>query len=238
MNESVELQEKHLNICIRNHPQRERENVNDIVSDLLTDGLQLRDNGFKKAIRKGRDDRKPGVIIVTCKNIEDKTEIMRRKKQLRKNRRYERVYIHADQSLETRVNNNNMKTLLSALGVKGLRLKGSRLVTENDSEVDTQSQPSIERNATHGDREARDARETSDRRGPNRSEHRNSSDYDRNYRRERNTGYSEWDRRENRYREQGQERGRYEEDRNRNRDRNDSRYTHENRDRYNTRYSR
>ena len=69
---------------------------------------------------------------MTCKNIEDKTEIMRRKKQLRKNRHYERVYIHADQSLETRVNNNNMKTLLSALGVKGLRLKGSRLVTEND----------------------------------------------------------------------------------------------------------
>ena len=48
VNESVELQEKHLNICIRNHPQRERENVNDIVSDLLTDGLQLSDTGFKK----------------------------------------------------------------------------------------------------------------------------------------------------------------------------------------------
>ena len=60
------------NICIRNHPQRERENVNDIVSDLLTDGLQLRDTGFKKAIRKGRDDRKPGVISETCKNIEIK----------------------------------------------------------------------------------------------------------------------------------------------------------------------
>ena len=77
---------KHLNICIRNHPQRERENVNYIVSDLFTDGLQLRDTGFKKAIRKGRDDRKPCVIIVTCKNIEDKTEIIRRKKQLRKNK--------------------------------------------------------------------------------------------------------------------------------------------------------
>ena len=240
VNESVEPQEKHLNICIRNHPQRERENVNDIVSDLLIDGLQLRDTGFKKAIRKGRDDRNSGVIIVTCKNIEDKTEIMRRKKQLRKNRRYERVYIHADQSLETRVNNNNMKTLLSALGVKGLRLKGSRLVTENDSEIDAQSQHSIERNTVHGDREERDAKDTSDRRGPNRSGRRNNSDYDRNYRRERNTGYSEWDRRENRYREQGPERGRYEEDSNRNRDRNDnnSRYTRENRDRYYTRYSR
>ena len=63
VNESVEPQESNLNICIRNHPQRIRENVNDIVSDLLTDGLQLRDTGFKKAIRKGRDDRKPGVIM-------------------------------------------------------------------------------------------------------------------------------------------------------------------------------
>ena len=94
---------------------------------------------------------------------------MRRKEQLRKNKRNERVYIHTDQLLETRVNNNNMKTLLSALG---LRLKGSRLVIENDSEVDTQSQHSIERNTTHGDREACDARETSVRRGQNRSEHR------------------------------------------------------------------
>ena len=67
MNEEVKLDEKHLNICIRNHPQRERENVNDIVSDLFADGLQLRDTGFKKAIRKGRDGRKPGVIIVTWK---------------------------------------------------------------------------------------------------------------------------------------------------------------------------
>ena len=37
VNEKVELDEKHLNICIRNHPQRERENVNDIVSDLFAD---------------------------------------------------------------------------------------------------------------------------------------------------------------------------------------------------------
>ena len=43
MSEKAKIDEKHLNFCIRNHPQRERENVNDIVSDLLNDGLQYRD---------------------------------------------------------------------------------------------------------------------------------------------------------------------------------------------------
>ena len=122
-----------LNICIRNHPQAERENVSSIVWDLLRDGLKLRDMGFKKAIRKDRDDHKPGVIIVTCEKAEDKALIMRKKKQLKNCKKYEKVYIHADQSIETRVNNSNMKLLISALGVTGLKMKGSRLVAGNSN---------------------------------------------------------------------------------------------------------
>ena len=74
----AEMDERHLNFCIRNHPQSERENVSCIVSDLLTDGLHLYDSGFKQAVRTGRDDRKPGVIIVHCESIENKTETTRR----------------------------------------------------------------------------------------------------------------------------------------------------------------
>ena len=107
-NESQELSDKALNFCLRNHPQTDRENVNNIVSDLLRDGLKLRDVSFKKAIRKDRDDHKPGVIIVTCKRPEDMTEIMRNKKLLKSSRNYEKVYIHADQSTETRVSNIRM----------------------------------------------------------------------------------------------------------------------------------
>ena len=39
--------------------------------------------------------------------------IMRAKKELKNSRKYEKVYIHNDQSVETRVNNNNMKLLIS-----------------------------------------------------------------------------------------------------------------------------
>ena len=133
LSDSEEQTERSLNFCIRNHPQTQRENVNTVVFDLLRDGLNLRDIGFKKAVRKDRDDHKPGVIIVTCKKVEDKTLIMQRKKQLKNSRRYQKVYIHADQSVETRVNNSNLKMLISALGVTGLRMKGSRLVADNSN---------------------------------------------------------------------------------------------------------
>ena len=62
--DTEEQTERSLNFCIRNHPQTERENVNTVVLDLLRDGLKLRDISFKKAVRKDRDDHKPGVI--TC----------------------------------------------------------------------------------------------------------------------------------------------------------------------------
>ena len=105
--EKVELNEKHLNICIRNHPQREREMW--LTSCQIC--LQL-DSHYMTLISKRRFEKGETIenhVFVTCKSKEDKIEIIRRKKQLRKNRRYERVYIHTDQSLEICVNNNNMK---------------------------------------------------------------------------------------------------------------------------------
>ena len=119
-----------LNICITNLPQTHRENLYDKVFDLFRDCLRLRDVRFKKAVRKDRNDSKPGVIIVTCENMEGKTMIMRAKKTLKNSRKYEKVYIHNEQSVEMQVNNNNMKLLISALGVSGITLRGPRLVTE------------------------------------------------------------------------------------------------------------
>ncbi|MES9880788.1 MAG: hypothetical protein ABW185_07895 [Sedimenticola sp.] len=133
-----ECDDKSLNFCIRNHDQRENENVSAIVTDLLKEGLNLRGMKFKKAVRKGRVDNKPGIIIVTCETVDDKNSIMQKKTQLRNSRRYERVYLHVDQSIETRVNSNNMKILLSALRIPGVRLRGSRLIVDSqtDNNVD------------------------------------------------------------------------------------------------------
>lgn len=79
------------------------------MSDLLFDGLHLLNVGIKKAVRKNRNDGKPGLIIVTYENMEDKSEIMRRKNGLN-SRKYEKVYSHSVKSLEACVKSNNLKT--------------------------------------------------------------------------------------------------------------------------------
>ena len=80
---NYEESDKNLNLCIRNLPQTEREKVDGKVCHLFSEGLILKDISFRKAIRKNRNDSKPGVIIVTCENMEDKTKIMREKRNLR-----------------------------------------------------------------------------------------------------------------------------------------------------------
>ena len=152
--------DKNLNLCIRNLPQTERENVDGKVCDLFREGLRLRDISFRKAIKKDRNDSKPGVIIVTCETMEDKTRIMRVKKELKNSRKYDKVYIHNDQSVETRVNNNNLKVLISALGVSGVKLRGSRLVMEEDD-----SHTSRDRSNTDGNSYGRNHSERSNQSG-------------------------------------------------------------------------
>ena len=58
----VENRKKTANRCFVRHLK---------VSEVLKDGLKLRDIRFRKAVRKDRDDNKPGVMIVTCENVED-----------------------------------------------------------------------------------------------------------------------------------------------------------------------
>ena len=64
-----EEMDKNLTFCIRNLPQTHRENLDDKVFDF---------------VRKDRNDSQPGVIIVTCENMEGKPMIMRAKKELKK----------------------------------------------------------------------------------------------------------------------------------------------------------
>lgn len=89
---------------------------------------------------------------------------MKRKAQLKRHQKYEKVYIHPDQSAETRTNNNNLKMLISALGVSGLKMKGSRLVVEGPGDKHSeegQDNNNIERDsrsdARSGNLERRDS---------------------------------------------------------------------------------
>lgn len=90
---------KELNLCIVNHPESSNENVEQIVSDLISDGLKLQ-IGFRKAVRKTRQDNKPGVIIVTCNSAEDRETILNSKTELKNCLKYQTVYVNPDRSVE------------------------------------------------------------------------------------------------------------------------------------------
>ena len=139
---------RELNIVLRNVPERRNENECDVVNGILKDGLRLRDVTVTKARRisaqnsenndSGRDS-KPGVIIASLRNKDDKTKVMENKKKLNESRnRHKGVFIHSDQSREERLQRTNMKTLIDCIkqGDSGsLQLKGSRVVREkNNSE--------------------------------------------------------------------------------------------------------
>lgn len=49
---------RNLNICIHSYPQWEKENIYHIVSYQLEVGLKLRDDSFKSATMKHRNDSK------------------------------------------------------------------------------------------------------------------------------------------------------------------------------------
>ena len=182
------------------------------VCDLFREGLRLRDISFRKAIRKDRNDNKPGVIIVTCETMEDKTRIMRVKKELKNSRKYDKVYIHNDQSVETRVNNNNLKVLISALGVSGVKLRGSRLVMEEDD-----SHTIRDRSNTDGNSYGRNHSERSNQNGYSsgyryRNEQRsrdreNEERHDRQGERKRDRRNDGWDDRRNNRRDERDDRG-------------------------------
>jgi uncharacterized protein YoxC len=122
-----------LNICVRNHPQRENEDVKQLVYDLIHEGLRMQNIEIKSAERKSRSDNKPGVIIFKCSDREDHDRILKEKSKLKDIMKYEKVYLCADEPVEVRINNSNLKCLISSIGLKGLKFRGSRLVEESNN---------------------------------------------------------------------------------------------------------
>ena len=109
------------NICIRNLKvdQAEKNDSNITVNkvySLIRDGLKEKNIKVVKAVRKESRDNKPGVIIATIESLDQKIKLLKNKKSLRKTNTYQNVYIESDKSFETRVNENNMRTLLKEIG--------------------------------------------------------------------------------------------------------------------------
>ena len=81
-------------IIIKHLDERENENVIDRVNSLIYNGLKLDKVEVESAVRKPtKSDTKPGIIIAVCKSTKDKESIMKRKRDLKRSRRYENVFI-------------------------------------------------------------------------------------------------------------------------------------------------
>lgn len=86
------------------------------VNKLLRDGLKLKNIKVTQCERKSSRGQKPGIIVATMENAEQKHEVMRKKSHLKNTSNYKKVYIENDRSLESRVNESNMFTVLKELG--------------------------------------------------------------------------------------------------------------------------
>ncbi|VDI09228.1 Hypothetical predicted protein [Mytilus galloprovincialis] len=121
------------NIVIRNLPYDEREKDNkeitkNVVQALFKDGLALTNVDIKSVARKQGNERSPGVVIVELNDFNKKKEIFKKNKDLKESRKYDKVYIDNDMPLETRIHQNNMRTLLKELGKeRSFTFSGNRL---------------------------------------------------------------------------------------------------------------
>jgi hypothetical protein len=79
---------------------------------MFRDGLSLSDIDIQSVSRNGGNDRYSGVVAVGLRDSNQKREIFKKKKDLKKSRNYSKVYIDNGMPLETRIFQGNVMTLL------------------------------------------------------------------------------------------------------------------------------
>ena len=121
-------------IIVKQLEERENENINDRVNSLIYNGLKLDNIKVESATRKPtKSDTKPGIIVAVCKSMKDKDNIMQRKRDLKRSRRYENVYIEHHMPPEQRHLNSNLRTIVNTIGSDRLWLKGARVLQAEHS---------------------------------------------------------------------------------------------------------
>ena len=122
-----------MNIVIHRIHESDGENVTNKVNGLIKDGLKLRSVTVEKADRKvSRRQGAPGVIVVKCRSVADKKSIMDKKKSLKYSANYDRVFIDHDKPYHQRLQEDNLRTIASAVDGNKLSVRGGRLVKPNN----------------------------------------------------------------------------------------------------------
>jgi succinyl-CoA synthetase beta subunit len=103
------------------------------VNKLIKDGLKVKNVQVKKADRKAKGKGKAGVVVVTFSSKEDKKAVMDAKKSLVNSEQYSRVYINHDRDYKDRIQEANLRTIISTFGKDKLSMKGNRVVKKGEA---------------------------------------------------------------------------------------------------------
>jgi hypothetical protein len=120
------------NIVLRNVPESAGGNVIDKVKAVITKGCKVRNVNVEKAVRKDSKVKdRPGVIIATLENIEQRSEILKNKNKLKDSTKHKNIYIQADVCYEQRIASQNLGTILKELGKDNVLVKATMWPPEN-----------------------------------------------------------------------------------------------------------
>ncbi|CAG2195952.1 unnamed protein product [Mytilus edulis] len=86
------------------------------VSAIIRDGLRLHDVRVVEATRIESKGSRPGLVIASVENEEQKEKLMKSKIKLKYSRDYQKVYIENELTSEARVQLSNMMTVLNGIG--------------------------------------------------------------------------------------------------------------------------
>ena len=103
------------------------------MNKLIKDGLKVKNVQVKKADRKAKGQSKAGVVVVTFSSKEDKKAVMDAKKSLVNSEQYSRVYINHDRDYKDRIQEANLRTIISTFGKNKLSMKGNRVVKKGEA---------------------------------------------------------------------------------------------------------
>ncbi len=113
-------------LVVKNLQETKKENLMNKVLAVIRDGLKLKTKIAKVERKLSRNDNRPGIVIVTCENINDKREILSSKRKLKSSKQFSEVYIDDDKPRELREQERNMRVMAKALG--NVKVKGAKMI--------------------------------------------------------------------------------------------------------------
>ena len=153
-NETVEIN-RALNIVVRNLPETRNENTTDKVNTLVKDGLKIHNILVTNAVRKESKSAENGVIVASCKDKEDKEAVMKAKAGLKDHRRYNKVFSEHDKSVGERKTASNLRTIAKILGRDKVTVRGSRIFSNTDNDIEYNREGKTQPNADFNERRYR-----------------------------------------------------------------------------------